>query len=215
MNGCSRDTLLTVSAATQAGTISSDSTVCAGSNTGTLTLAGQVGTVVRWESSIDGGFTWIPISNTNTTQAYSNLSTTTKYRALVQNGGCTSLLTNEVTITVNPAPTVYTLSGGGFFCTGGSGVSITLSGSQVGIRYNFFLGATNIGFLNGNGSPLTLANVTAPGTYTVVATSLATNCSTNMSGSASVGLIPLPTASINQAGPLNVCAPATQTLTTS
>jgi hypothetical protein len=41
---------------------------CTGANSGTLTLSGYTGNIIRWESSINGGATWTPISNTTTTQ---------------------------------------------------------------------------------------------------------------------------------------------------
>ena len=44
--------------------------VCTGVNAGSLTLSGHTGSVLNWESSTDGGTTWISIGNTTTTQSY-------------------------------------------------------------------------------------------------------------------------------------------------
>ena len=96
---------VTVNTPTVAGTISADATVCQNINNGTITLTGNTGLVIRWENSTDGGTTWQPVNNTTITLNYTNLSTTTKYRAIVQNGSCASQTTNEVTITVTPAST--------------------------------------------------------------------------------------------------------------
>lgn len=77
---------ITVSAAAVGGTIASVS-ICSGAS-GNVTLTGHTGTVVRWESSIDGGATWTNIVNTGTTQSYTALTQAKLFRALVQNGGC-------------------------------------------------------------------------------------------------------------------------------
>jgi PKD repeat protein len=76
--------------------------VCSGGNTGIVTLSGQNGSIVRWESSIDNGTTWLPIVNTTATLSYSNLAKTTQYRAAVQSGVCGTLFSTATAITVNP-----------------------------------------------------------------------------------------------------------------
>ncbi len=96
---------ITVSNGTVAGGVTADATVCTGSNSGTLTLAGHTGTILRWESSIDNFVTIVTIANTTTTQNYSNLTQTTKYRAVVQNGTCAAANSSSATITVVPSPT--------------------------------------------------------------------------------------------------------------
>ena len=86
------------------GSITSAATVCKGTNSGTLTLAGHTGSVVRWESSINGGSTWTTINNTNPTYTYSNITQTTIFRAFVQSGVCTGANSGTVQITVNELP---------------------------------------------------------------------------------------------------------------
>lgn len=124
----SSTTTVTVTPATVAGTISADATVCSGSNSGTITLAGNTGSVVQWESSVNGGSTWTPIANTTTSEAYNNLTATTQYRAEVQNGTCSSAYTNTVTITVTPASVGGSISGGTTVCSGSNNGTLTLSG---------------------------------------------------------------------------------------
>ena len=86
------------------GAITTAATVCKGSNSGTLTLAGHTGSVVRWESSINGGSTWSAITNTNVTYSYSNITQTTIFRAFVQSGVCSGANSGTVQITVNELP---------------------------------------------------------------------------------------------------------------
>lgn len=96
---------ITIDKAPIGGTTSSPATVCSGSNAGQILLNGEVGTVVRWESSIDNGTTWQPITNTITTQSYSNLTQTTQYRAILHNSNtCPDVPSSPTTITVVPLP---------------------------------------------------------------------------------------------------------------
>jgi gliding motility-associated-like protein len=118
----------TIDPVTVAGTIASSATICSGSS-GNLNLAGKTGNVTNWESSTDGGVTWIPIVNTTTSQPYTALVASTRYRANVQSGACAAAITNTVTITVNPttvggslAPVATTV------CSGINGGTLTLSG---------------------------------------------------------------------------------------
>jgi hypothetical protein len=108
--------------------------------------------------------------------------------------GCTSNMSGSAVITVNPLPTIYTVSGTGNSCAGGSGVALTLSGSQAGTSYQLYnsSGIATGGAVLGTGiGTLSLGSITTAGTYTVVATSIA-GCSSNMTGSATVTINPLP-----------------------
>jgi len=94
---------------------------------------------------------------------------------------------------VNPFPILFTVTGGGMYCAGGTGVNVGLSGSTTGVTYQLYNGTTAIGMpIAGTGSALSFGLQTVAGTYTVVATITATGCSTTMSGSAAVAINPLP-----------------------
>lgn len=92
---------VTNSANSVGGSISGSTTACASGNSGTLTLASHTGAILRWEYSNDNGNTWYYISNTGTTQNYSNLKATTRYRAVIQNGTCGIAFSTVATITIN------------------------------------------------------------------------------------------------------------------
>ncbi|MES2005130.1 MAG: hypothetical protein V4450_11445, partial [Bacteroidota bacterium] len=94
---------LTVYSATVPGILASDATVCATANAGTLSLTGYSSSILNWESSTDNGATWNNIINTTNTINYTNLSSTTQYRANVQNGICPALYSNVVKVNVVPA----------------------------------------------------------------------------------------------------------------
>jgi hypothetical protein len=90
----------------------------------------------------------------------------------------------------NNPPAAFSVTGGGAYCSGGSGVVVGISGSQSGVNYQLVLnGSTNVGSpVAGTGSAISFGNQTAAGTYTVVATNVVTSCTTNMTGSATVSI---------------------------
>ena len=110
------------------GIIAASASVCITANSGNLTLSGQTGNVLNWESSTDGGTTWLQISNTTTTQSYSNLLDTTQYRAKVQSASCTPAFSNTVTLTTNPATVGGSISGSTTRCVSGNSGTLTLTG---------------------------------------------------------------------------------------
>lgn len=109
---------------TTAGTISSPDPmiVCTGTNSGTINLTGNVGSVIRWEALPAGEVIWQSITNTLTTLNYSALTSTTQYRAVVQNGSCSVLTTNIITITVTPSDTQANAGNPQTICGGTSAI---------------------------------------------------------------------------------------------
>jgi len=152
--------VVTNTAPTVAGTVTANATVCAPTNAGTVNLAGQTGSVLNWESSSDGGSTWLTIANTTASQAYSNLTTTTIYRAKVQNGSCAIATSTSATITVTPATIAGTLSPtSATVCASVNTGTITLSG-QTGAISNWQFS------INGGVSWTNIVNTTNTQTYT-------------------------------------------------
>lgn len=147
---------------TQAGTVNGSANVCAGSNSGTLTLTGYTGTILRWESSTDNFGTITTINNTTTTQNYSGLTQNTQYRAVVKNGSCTEANATPATITVSVVPAVASNTGP---YDVGQTIQLTASG---GSSYSW-VGPN--GFSSSN-NPATISNatLTMTGTYTVTVT---------------------------------------------
>lgn len=106
---------------------------------------------------------------------------------------CMNNMSGSATVVVNPLPTVYSVTGGGSYCDGGTGVNIGLSGSNAGINYQLYNGSSSIGgIVAGTGASLSLGMNTLPGIYTVMATNASTMCTNNMLGSATISVNPLP-----------------------
>lgn len=55
---------------------------------GTLMLAGHLGSVRQWEQSTDAGERWFGLDNPTATLAFDELTRTTLFRAEVKNGSC-------------------------------------------------------------------------------------------------------------------------------
>ncbi|MDP2338066.1 MAG: HYR domain-containing protein, partial [Bacteroidota bacterium] len=101
---------LTVDPTSVGGSVGGSATVCTGTNSTTLTLSGYTGTITKWQSSTDNWVTPVDIANTTVTQTATNITATTKYRAVVTSGSCTSANSAEATVTVDPASTGGTAS---------------------------------------------------------------------------------------------------------
>ena len=152
---------LSVDVFTIAGHVSPNATVCSGSNSGTITLTGNNGSVVQWESSTDNGLTWSTISNTTSSQNYLNLMDTTLYRALVDNGACPSAYSDTVTITVNESVSINTQPVSIAVCEGSNaGFAIVASGTQLTYQWQEDNGSGMSNILNENGPSLSLVGVT-------------------------------------------------------
>jgi len=108
--GCSSVTTvgtINVSTNSVAGTASASSVnLCSGSIT-ILSLSGNTGSIA-WQQSSNGTTGWANVNagTGSTTSTYTTpaLSTSTYYRALVTNGGCSATASNNLAITINQTP---------------------------------------------------------------------------------------------------------------
>ncbi|HBZ67544.1 MAG TPA: hypothetical protein DEO70_11970 [Bacteroidales bacterium] len=158
------------------------------------------GAATQLEANASGGsgsytYTWSPASSLSATDIANPTATpagTTTYTVLVSDGY--NSISANVMVTVTPLPDPYTVSGGGHYCQGETGLSINLSDSDVGVEYLLLLDGDTVSgsSIFGDGSPLTWPDLTAAGTYTVV--SSRNGCPAPMSGSAVIVIDPLPTA---------------------
>lgn len=168
---------------------------CSGGTGVNVGLAGsQSG--VNYQLKINGSNSGGAVAGTGGALAWNNQTTGGTYTVVGINAstGCTATMTGSVTVTVNANPLSYTMTGGGSFCSGGSGVSVGLNGSQTGVNYQLKINGTNSGSaVAGTGNALTWANQTSGGSYTVLATNASTGCTTTMSGSITVTVNALPT----------------------
>jgi hypothetical protein len=100
-------------------------------------------------------------------------------------GNCADAISSK-TLTFHPQPTIFNVTGGGFYCSGGSGVSVGLSGSENGVSYQLYKNGNATGsVVSGSGSAINFGDQTA-GAYTVKATNSTTSCTQDMAGTVAV-----------------------------
>ncbi len=155
-------------------------------------------------------YSWSP--NNETTSSITVSSAGTYTVTITDGNGLTA--TDNVTVTVNPLPTIFNTTGGGGYCAGGSGVTVGLSNSQSGINYQLQIGGVNKGSpVAGSGAAISFGPQTAAGNYTVVATNASTGCTVAMNGSVTVTINPLPSVTVNSPIICSSAGSATMTAT--
>ncbi|MFZ4671716.1 MAG: hypothetical protein ACOYLT_06860 [Flavobacterium sp.] len=95
----------TITPASVGGTVSGSATVCTSTANTSLSLSGNTGSVLYWQSSTDSTFATgvSTISNTTTSLTATGVTTTTYYRAVVQNSTCSTANSASGNITVSSA----------------------------------------------------------------------------------------------------------------
>ncbi len=165
--GTSTAALLTITTLSQGGSINPASTnACSGPNSTTLTLTGSIGNILRWESSIDGGVTWVNIANTSTTLTATNLTQTTLFRAYVQSSGCTAAYSATASVnfvTPGVGNLVITADNGTTLCAGDPTLLTALSAAPGSVSVSS--GPITVAIPDGNAAgvstPLTVSGVPA------------------------------------------------------
>jgi len=138
-----------------------------------------------------------PVAGTSAAIDFGAFTASGTYTIVATNGttSCTNSMSGSATIGTNPLPASFNVTGGGGYCSGGTGVHIGLSGSATGINYQLMQGSTPVGApSSGTGALVDFGIFTTPGTYSVVASNTSTTCSATMSGTATVVINALPTA---------------------
>jgi hypothetical protein len=182
--------------------------VCPGSEP-YLVVPGNVANTFQWSISTGtSGVNWTISTpdKASTNVIWANPAVPTTYTLTLTEMDIVTFCTTVVSVdvTVYPLPVDYTVTGGGSYCDGGSGLPVGLSGSQNGVNYQLQLGGVNSGSpIPGTGLALNFGTKTAAGTYTVVASTTAVkSCSVNMTGNAIIIINPLPIPTITGATPV-------------
>ncbi len=172
------------------------------------------GVTYSWSSTSPGAvFSSTTIKNPTIT--FSSAGNEQKATVVVTTSSGCSGTPSTTYFNVQASPTVYAVTGGGSYCSGGSGVAVGLANSTSGVNYQLQLnGINNGGVVAGTGSAITFGLKTAAGTYTVVATNTSTNnCSLNMNGNAVITIDPTSVGG-SIAGSTTVCSGSNSTTLT-
>ena len=123
-------TTVTSDCAAVAGSITAPSLVCAGMNSGTMTVSEYTGNVENWVYSDDWGATWNWTGNTATTQPYSNINTVMDWWVLMGSpyGYCPDDSTATVHIGIVPQTNPGTLPADFDICDNGNAGSVQTTG---------------------------------------------------------------------------------------
>ncbi len=165
-------------------------------------------TGISYQMYRDGGMLGAPLTGTGSALAFGATDTAGTYTIIATNNttGCVNNMAGTSVVTANVLPLVQTIAGGGSYCAGTGGPTVTLSGSETGVIYQLYVGGLPTGApLAGSGSSLSFGPQDSAGFYSVVATNLATGCQQNMAGGAIVIIKALP-AIWDIAGGGNYCA---------
>ncbi len=164
------------------------------------------------------GATAVKIGTTNATSFTVNSSTqiTATFNSALSGtlsvtgpGGTGTHATNFATLA---SPALFNVTGGGGYCSGGSGVTVGISGSATGINYQLRRDTIDTGSpVAGTGAAISFGTQSAAGTYTVVATNTTTGCTKTMTGSVAVIVNPAPSVSASVL-PLSICAGSAATI---
>jgi gliding motility-associated-like protein len=150
---------------------------------------------VNYQLQLNSVNTGSPVAGTGSSISFGNQTAAGTFTIVATNSTtfCSNTMTGNVTVTINPLPTSYNITGGGAYCNGGSGVVVGLDNSQSGVYYQLQLNSVNTGSpVAGTGSAISFGNQTAAGTYTIVATNTTTFCSNTMTGNVLVSINSLP-----------------------
>jgi glycine rich protein/type IX secretion system substrate protein/Ig-like domain-containing protein len=167
---------------------------CNGGTGRIINLSGSA-SGINYQLYLGGLAIGTPVSGSGSAISFGTQTAPGVYTVLAKNSTtlCTNNMTGSVTITVDPLPNVYTITGGGSYCVGGAGRDISLSGSDAGVTYQLMTGGVIVATRTGSGASVDFGLVSGAGTYTVVAVNPATTCTNNMAGSVTITVNPLPT----------------------
>jgi len=147
-----------------------------------------VGNNINWYKVLGGA----NVHQGNVYRPVENIAGTYKYYFTQTENVCESQA-DSVTLVINSLPTLFTISGGGYYCENGTGSDITLDNSDLTSKYELWLNESEIKTeVNGDGNSLDFVNLLDSGKYTVWAENITTGCRQLMNNEVTIGINPLP-----------------------
>ena len=152
---------------------------------------------------IKGGLpTGITLAGTGSALSFASITSTGNYTVLASNDStCHNTMNGAANIVIKPSPHLVNTTGGGIFCSGSQGASISVDSSEIGMNYRLYTGGfPSGGVVSGTGHAMVIGNPTVVGTYVVVATNTANGCSRTMNGVVIEDTLPAPFAHAVEGG---------------
>ncbi len=177
---------------------------CQGGNGVAVGLSGSESTSF-YTLYLNGSVHSAPIMGTGSALNFGQFTQAGVYTVQAVNAfGCNATMDLSAVVMVNALPQQFSMGGGGSYCDGGSGVAITLSGSQSGVDYELQHNGSLVATLAGTGSALSFQGITAPGLYSIDAIDGNTGCMRSMGDTVMVNILALPVVSLGSLP--SVCA---------
>ena len=182
--------------------ITGDSSTCAGvvSDFSDLTSGGVWSSSNSTVATITATTGVVDAIASGTTVIYYELST-----------GC---ITSKI-VTVNVLPASFNVIGGGGYCSGGAGVMVGLNGSDTGISYRLYEGASLIASAGGTGAAIYYGPYSGTGDYIITGVNILTGCVNTMADTATITVEPIlvPAVNITAGAGDTICTGANTTFT--
>ncbi|MBL0316552.1 MAG: T9SS type A sorting domain-containing protein [Flavobacteriales bacterium] len=180
-----------------------------------LTLTNYDATLGYDASDLDGGATYSNFIVGRYSSGWTYPTVGTLAATSTEATGLTAY--GEFAVAECKTPDAYNVTGSGSYCAGGSGLEVELDGSDSWISYQLQRNGTDTGSpVIGTGSSISFGFHTLAGTYTVIATNLASgSCTASMTGSAVIVVTPNTPVDITIASSLGnvICAGTTVNFT--
>lgn len=151
-----------------AGTLPADFDICDNGNGGYIESLGYLGNPVDWLISGDNGVSWIPQGNPDDSISYLNLTDTTQYQFIVQNGVCPADTSATLTLTLIPGSFGGTVEGQAVVCNEVNDSSLYVTGFNGTVMtwwYSLDSGVTWLPTLGGTDSTYAFSNLNAGTIY--------------------------------------------------
>ncbi len=186
--------VVTINALPTIYTVTGGGDYCAGSGGVNVGLT-KSDTWINYQLYVNGMPSGSAVPGNGSALSFGMQTATGTYQVIATNPltTCSSMMNGSTVVNSKPAPNVYSVTGGGSYCMGGTGMTVGLSNSDAGVSYQLYNGMTTMGSaLTGNNLPLSFGLQSAAGGYTVVATTVSSGCKATMSGSANISINSLP-----------------------
>jgi autotransporter-associated beta strand protein len=209
---------VTVDPASAVGAVSSNQSICTGTQPADLTIASATGTI-QWQWATDAAFTTPNNIGTNSTTlpgtTIGTLTSTTYYRAVVKSGVCSAATSSTITVTVSPTSVGGTAAAAASSLCAGSSTTVSVTGFEGTIQWQQSAdGSTGWATVTGGSGATTATyttpNLTATTYYRAVVTSGA--CIAANSTTATVTVDPTSVGGTAAAAASSLCAGSSTTV---
>ncbi len=161
---------------------------CAGGSGLTVGLSGsESGT--SYQLQLGGVDTGSPILGNGNAFNFSNQTASGTYTVVATAPfGCTSSMSGNVSISIDPLPALFNVTGDGNYCVGTAGIFVNLSGSETTMTYQLMANTLPIGSsMVGSGTSMNFGPITTAGVYYVEAFNTSNPaCTSAMTGTATI-----------------------------